>query len=544
MFSLSGDITMRITTLAAVSLAFASVLGGCGEKKKSSGGGGYTGEVERHFAAASATSNVPMRMLMAVGYLESRLSPDNARAQYKNLKDSSTDVYRGTLMTETAFGLTFKELGLDPDNAESSTLTTQIDAYAAWLGENTKDLGLALTPATPSDQFYWINNLALLHRKGIAQRRNVQVVFAMELIKILNEGFTWQDPTNGEFLRMTPAAPAIDPVQFPADGQQWLALDVQDGQVIGNSGIEYLRLATTPTDEIQNKPKGIDVIHCPLTLSACLELQTRNEESDVHIAAHYVVPQDKSIFRGVIQVADLRESVVLTNSKGVDTAINDRVVIMLVGNSGRIVDGTRMPAIPTWFSASQLKSMGSLINDVCQYLEAKNPKLVKFADCVSTDTVKGVNFLNQGNSDEYRWGEIPDFEPTIFGAYVKDYAGLDIEVAFEFYGGQKEFVSGTPMIFNVLFNPRGKQVVLERLTRCRNGKTVWETRDMVPTRNVSRAAFDDTVYDSGPNRNGEQFYRALVFGEDDSLIGWSIDRVVMRNYEAIERFAPDSLCRY
>src|SRR4051812_28705974 len=103
--------------MARLSNRFGLVLGAVlaltgGDDKKGGGGGGgaRVGNVEGAFLKASKATSVPVRFMMAAGYLESRLASQNATANYLSIGNGDQTVPRGTLMTQTAFGMTFQTL--------------------------------------------------------------------------------------------------------------------------------------------------------------------------------------------------------------------------------------------------------------------------------------------------------------------------------------------------------------------------------------------------------------------------------------------------
>jgi hypothetical protein len=539
-----SSILWRSATL--IFLVMAMSFSACGEKrpnsKKSSS---KRGRVDAAFASASKKYKIPARFMMATAYLESRLSPENALAHYVDPNDPANAVLRGTVMTQTAFGLTFDQLGLDPLKEESHTLEAQIDAYGNWLHTNSSDSTyLTSSPKTLDEKYFWIDTLAKLHRAGEIGRRNVQILFAKELIQILNEGFIWQDSRNGQVLKVAKESPSINVSNFEQDIQKWFELDTPAG-VSELPTATYLTLATIPPGDLKNKPKRVVVIHCPLTLSACLELQNSKEDTDeyVHLETHYVIPpiyNNTDIdFARVYQVAKHDNARIITNSRGEHLPVEDAIVVMLVGNSGRIVEGERYPAKPTWFTDKQLRRMGQMINDICTYLSSHNG--VDRNKCLSTEGNLGVQFHSRGYSEEYRWGDIADFDPSIFQAYLASAGGLGTEVAFEFKGNRKEFKAGQ-IPLKILFNPIVTNVELERLSRCRDGRVVWERVETEEVRGQRKIQFKKAIYDSGPNRNGEQFFRARVFDKNAQLVGWSIDQIYLRKFEEGERFAPSGAC--
>lgn len=522
---------------------------GCGPSKKAgSGEGSKPAPVEAAFSLSARQGGIPVRFLMAVGYLESRLTPQNATANYVALDNATDPVARGTVMTQTAFGQTFETLGLDPAMEDSQALEVQIRAYSEWVRTQVAGLNLPPSPRTPEEKFYWIENLANLQRRGITQRRNVQILFARELIRVLNEGFVWQDPRDGSKIALEPETPPIDIEKFPENGRNWFTMVELDSQV--GLSASFLPLASASwDDEFENVPRRIEVIHCPLSLSGCLELQSRGAESDIHLAAHYLIPafaqspKEKDIINKVVQVAEHKKALILTNNRGESYPVTDALVIAVVGNSGRLVVGERQPAEPTWFSDRQLRFLGQLVVDLCQYMSQKTPEAVRYEACIATTGDLGVQFRHQGDSEEYRWGDIPDFDRNIFEAYIRSPNGLGTEVAFEFDRGRREFRAGEAVSFNVLFNAIAQQVKVERLARCRDGTTVWELVSNDDVRGKTRLPFQKVFFDGGPNRNGEQFYRARVYGQDSRLIGWHVNKVALRDYEKEPRFASEEYCK-
>lgn len=523
----------------------------CGKDEKSKGGGGAppVGQVEGAFLTAARATGVPPRFLMAVAYLESGLSAKAGSAHYVSTEGEGKPVSRGTEMTETAFGLSYEELGLDPMKASSATLPVQIEAYARYVATKTAGMNLVAAPVTDEDKYYWIENLANIHRQGLKRtdghvdRRNVQIIFATELIQILNYGFLWQDPDhNGEKLELTKESPPLSVDRFPPNGKQWFQLDLVDMEEATNA--VFMPLATNPANEFANHPKRIEVIHCPLTLSACLELQTgMNDQDDkVHLAAHYIIPSDESVFKRVIQVAKHKDVVILTDKLGEHRPVTDAIVIMLAGSSGRIVDGRRDPALPTWFKDKQLRDMGATINDLCTRLAQKDPANVSREACLATSGDNGVQFRHQDSAEEYRWGDIPDFDATIFKAYVASPGGLGTELGWVWPGDKKRFNKGEQIGLNLTFNATVQTVEIEHLVRCKSGQVAWESIVKQAVRGETHFAVTDRQFDGGPNRNGEQFYRARAYGKDGKLIGWNIDRAVLANFEKDVVLAPDSTC--
>jgi len=355
---------------------------------------------------------------------------------------------------------------------------------------------------------------------------------------VLNKGFLWQDLKDGAMVKLEPEPTPLSPETFPTNARNWFQLSELDAQLYVAT---YLPLVTVPSGEVKNKPKRVEVIHCPMSLSACLELQTRGEESEARLAAHYIVPSDKSIFSKSLQVADHSEALVVTNNQGQNVTVQDAIIVMLTGDSGRLQKGKRQPALPTWFSDGQLRAMGQIINDVCTLLSQRDPE-VKREECMSPRGDRGVKFRSFNANGDYQWGDIPDFDATIFEAYVRSPSGLGAEVAFELDPGKKFFNAGENLSLTLVFDPQARTIEIERLTRCESGRVIWEPVRTKQLRNERRLSFQESYFDSGPNQNGEQFFRARVYGKDTRLLGWSITPALLRGYEDGRVYASEKFC--
>jgi hypothetical protein len=523
-------------------LGHIAMLFGCGSKPKGKPSTGpAVGQVESAFLKASRENKIPVRILMATGYLESQLVPQMALANYVSIGSDEPSA-RGTIITETAFAQTYATLGLDPAKDESQILEVQIDAYAKWLRAKIDNDGLSLNenPVERDDLFYWIQLMSRVQRNGLEGRQNVQILFAKELIEVLNNGFVWQNQADSkETITFQPEAKKIEFTDFSQNGQNFFTLTELNGRFYG---AKYIPLATVTPSDIINKPKRVMVVHCPLSLSACLELQTRNEESDVNLAAHYIIPQDDSVFSDIIQVADHHEAVIVTNSAGEDVPVTDSIVVMLVGSSGRNISGRRIPANPTWFTHYQLERMRLAIDNICTLLAAAPVAGVEVnrEQCMAFDGDSGLYFRSQGPSEEYRWGDIADYDRSIFQANFRSTPKQS--VAFEFQSKNRIFQAGQniPLLMHV--GPDANDLTVERLARCNNGKVVWVTVRNRQVFGETKVTLDEILHDAGPNDNGEHFFRMKVFGRDGLLTGWAVDKIHLQNYKNKSLFASEEQC--
>ena len=144
----------------------------------------------------------------------------------------------------------------------------------------------------------------------------------------------------------------------------------------------------------------------------------------------------------------------------------------------------------------------------------------------------GVTFRNRGQREIQRWGEIADFDPTIFPAYVERPGAVESGVAFEFSGDRRTYSTSETIPLTVLFQPQANTVALERLARClSDGRVIWETIDVDFVRGQTQTTFNERFFDAGPNANGDQFVRVRVYDEADELVGWSIDQIFLSDFE-------------
>ena len=66
--------------------------------------------------------------------------------------------------------------------------------------------------------------------------------------------------------------------------------------------------------------------------------------------------------------------------------------------------------------------------------------------------------------------------------------------------------------------------------------------DTEPVRGKKDFTFQQVYFDSGPNRNGDQFFRVRIYGKDRHLQGWSIDRIFLKDFEVEPEFGSDKTC--
>jgi len=513
---------------------------GCGKSDKGGGAGpAPLGKVKTQFSLVAAKYKIPVRLMMAAGFVESNLSPYMSTVPYFSLGGDGGSKDLGFHLTETAFGISRSELGLSSETAD--LLEAQIDAYGAWLRRKLDESGSALPVAAASttDKFRWIWEMSKFHRHGEELKRNIRILWSKSVIQVLNDGATWQDPDNGELLELNPEASKILENQFPPEGQALFKItdDISD---ISNA--RRFELTSESVDTLRNNPRKIKVIHCPLGLSACLELQDSTVDSKVKLGAHYVIPQDKGLVLRALQIKDHERRVKLTAADGSVTDVKDAIVIMLVGNSGRYVDGLRVDANPTWFTPYQLRSLAAVVSGVCKVL-SQDDASIDYTKCITPEAAEGVEFYHQSTRSTYRWGDIPDYDKSIFWGYLStNESNIRAEATLSFAGDRRRYSAGEVIRMNTHFVPGVKWLRLQRAVRCDDGKLVWDTMRTDPIRSRDSWPLEVSIWDSGPNKNGRQFVRVLVYGAQNELMGWAVDQLYLSKYD--DEFSPPSEACY
>ncbi len=476
--------------------------------------------IQASLNSTAQTDQIPLEILAAVVYKESGLSPLASRNLY-----GPANASLGPQTGETAVGLSRATLGLD-DSAESNTLPVQIAAYGAWvrklLDETHLDLSQSL--ANPDDVYDWVWQLARMHYPDTSAPKNLQIIFAMELIKILNNGFIWQDPLSEEHLELKARNPALEIASFSAPIQANLQLDTSTSELYS---VDYLQLSYYNEITIQNRPRRILVTHCPFSLSNCLAAHL-DPTNPAPLQAHYVIAPDQSIIPRPIKILQHAVPVKHLNELGQVEDITDAIVIMLVGNSGRYIDSERTQINPNWYTKMQLKELGKIVQGLCQVL-AKDNTDVTAESCSALGT--GVKFADPSLHTHFQFGDIPDYDPSIFGSLMKDPLNANGDLTATLPAGIKEFPAGSniPVLLN--FIKGTAKVEIQKLERCLSGKTIWTTQQTINLRSVANKTIDINFYDEGPNHNGQHFIRALASAKDGSFMGWATLEFFLTGFE-------------
>jgi hypothetical protein len=109
---------------------------------------------------------------------------------------------------------------------------------------------------------------------------------------------------------------------------------------------------------------------------------------------------------------------------------------------------------------------------------------------------------------------------------------------FEFQKPSRSYLAGENVKIISRFPPGVRWIRLQRAIRCNDQQLVWDTLRTDPVRTETAWPFDVSIWDSGPNQNGHQFFRVLVYGERNELTGWAIEDLYITNFD--QEFRPPS----
>lgn len=541
------NLKSMLFVLAFFTLVLAAFMLGCGSRRSDGGGSsGQGGPINDAFHRTSAEFAIPVKLLKAVAFYESDMNADDSSVPYLNTGSDEDRRQLGFGVTETAFGVPLLSLNLvDAENA--NTLPVQIAAYGKWVRENiaaSDQLAPSLT--SPTDYYHWLWQLAKLHRGTDGDGRNIQAVWANGLIDILNQGRTWQNAADTEKVELVPVTPVIDKAEFPVEAQALFQLVTSQGEIFNSQMFPLYQHPNT----LPNAPTHVKVVHCPMSLSACLEIQNiRSDKDTARLRAHFIIPPFETDSSGMarqlaFQVTPMAYAVELTDSQGDLREVNDAVVVMLTGKSGRYVNGQRLSANPAWYTPRQLQVLGAVVKDICQKLSRDNEQ-INSMECRTPRHTRGVQFHAQGPLDPtYKWGDIPDFEETIFEAYIRANDSLtEGEAEFEFHNRSKRYPAMQEFSFDVRFTLNVQYIAIERAVRCPGGKIIWAPLTSSQVHGRDSKTFRTEIHDGGPNNNGETYLRAKVYDDSNKLIAWSIDQVLIYNFDPELRPVYPDACR-
>ena len=488
----------------------------CSDNKEDQQGGidGRT-PLEKAFDQAASTHHIPVRFLIASGYLESKLRP----------KETSSNTLKGPELGESAFGISRSTLGLQ-EGLNGDRLTNQVDAYSRWLARQLGG-GLKFNPKDDEEKFNWIWAIADAHRR----MDSTKVLFANEMIKLLNSGFYWIDPETDTVIPFPPETPAIDLENLKTVSGNYLNLSSLTFDSPNNVMFaKFLKVYEQGSHDRTQDPSKIKIVHCPFSFSACVELQAWNgeDQKDFWMGAHYIIPSDHDVSSTPLQLALHNQAVPMTDTDGSLTFSLDEVVVMLTGASGKVSNGIRNPADPLWMNPRQFQSLRTLTDLICDRLAYHHQDLTR-QQCLETGS--GTIFKHQKAGEAFQWGQIPDYDPVIFESYIGSRNTLSGKTVFEFPGNKKIYQKGETVSLNLTFGLQAYALELERLIRCPDSERVsWSViaRELVTSQN--NFVFEKKLFGSGPNLNGTQFFRAKIFDAESKLLGWDLATIYLKDF--------------
>jgi hypothetical protein len=495
---------------------------GCGSRRKDTTSAATKTEIEQAFLDSSLESGVPVRLMMAAGYVESGLRAERSSIKYSI--DGSQE--RLTLAKgESVFGFSMLELGLTGDR--DTDFKGQIAAYGRLLKAQLITGQSPTAFVTSEEKLRWIWKFASVHM-GEGASRNLLAVFAREMMATLNTGFSVQN-SDGIIARLDAEPKSLRDEDLPENIKQDLTLDMYHADI--RSAYLFSLVHERAAAEV-NTPTRIEVIHCPFTLSTCIQMQGGAGDEANPLTAHYIIPSTAESVPGVLQFFHHNESVALIDINGKSEVVKDRVVIMLAGLSGRYSDGSRKFANPMWMTDYQLRLLGATIKDVCAAISHGDIALRD--SCQSVKGAGGISFRTQPAAS-YRWADIPDYDETIFAPYLAGGDGILANTTLTL-SPDGPVNAGTMFKLNAGFQATARRIELERLVRCPapDSRVVWEPVEQRQLRNVTTRSFDGSWFDSGPNGTGDQFFRVKVNGEAGRFLGWSTKLVQLRNFDKSE----------
>lgn len=516
----------QLAVIAALITVFASC-GSEGDSKTSPRSS--KSQLQQRIESEVRSRGIPPRFALAVAYMESGLSPQPSTALYVTSATEKTESAVGFPQTETAFGVSTIQLGLQGD-PQKNDLIVQFKAYADWLKTSFEDneIDLPFAPSTVAEKVAWIYEMSQFHRAGTRSKATVRTVFFHELARVLNEGFYWQDPVTGQSIVLAPESNEITKESAPDNFKDYFELrdrrsEINIAQRLGLSevlGVEG------------NQPNHLEIIHCPLSLSSCLAIQSKSSSENVKMEAHYVIPNDTLTFDRPIQIMDHSNSARLTDENGNIQVRSDAIVIMLVGPSGRLEEGARKYANPKWLSRGQLQELVLVASQVCDWLAEK--KLADYEKCMTIPASSGAG-RNAGevkvrtpSGAAFRWGDLPDYDSLIFYNYFNARGDkLGGSAAFE-----QDYIKvrkGVDFTMQLNFFQGVRTVVYETLVLCGDNSMRWNKFGDHTMRGETSHRLTYKFWDKGPNGNGVHYIRAKVY-DAGSLVGWDMAEVYLTDF--------------
>ena len=469
---------------------------------------------------SSKDYKVPARFLFAVGYVESKLQPD----QLSFFEGGDSFDFP---QSASAFAISRADLDIE-DNSTQDRLSTQLRAYAKWLSINVLGKELSENPSSSQEKFDWIWEIASLHRYGQSHKYTERSVFTREMIKTLNEGFHWFDPESKENRYFAPEDQKIELETLNDKSRGLLNIRTRQSQV---DFAKKVFLSALPLSKPEAFPRGIEISHCPFSLSVCLDMQNNYELMDAESGwTHYMIPSDDLISDMSLQV---RNHHLVFDPKVEVGGSQHKIRIMLTGNSGRLVNGSRKMAFGDWLTHWQMERLAELTEEICSQM-VNDPENLDFdsTEACLTPNV-GIFFRTSKKGEKEDLFSIPDFDKEIFYHYLGDknrYSKADFLVENK----QEVHKAGETIKFLYSFSENVKYIEREELIRCFDGdkeKLVWSNSELVGVLGLKEKKEEQMFWSWGPNHDGSHFFRAKFYDEDGEIVAWDFDTIRLYDFE-------------
>ena len=210
----------------------------------------------------------------------------------------------------------------------------------------------------------------------------------------------------------------------------------------------------------------------------------------------------------------------------------DKIVIMLSGSSGRIINNIRVAADPTWQSGFQLEWLGYMVKELCiaHFSLRSTSQMQSCSDPQHPDTKVAFRTNQATTKANHRWGEIADFDRNIYAAYLQKPQQLQTEFIWLDQRTHGKYRRGEKIRLALPSNGRN-WYVLEKLVRCPNSnKLIYVPVTQSESNASGQQQFSVMFYDRGPNGDGTQFLRAKVF-KQNKLQTWATGSLKIAAYD-------------
>lgn len=496
---------------------------GCGPKEDGAGGQQSAQHgTEQQIRDIATRHGIPERIFFALGILESGLNPKAQDIIY-----GGSPLY--LQMARSAFGHSYAALGL-ADNPNRESIATQAEAMAKKITAHLKahDLQLAANPTSLKQKFDWLWELARLQREGDIVNNNTRKVFVHELAAVLNSDQYVPIAGTEEVLSQKAESPNIDLSKLPQNSGD-MTISYSSAEI---AAARYFNNDNIPST-LKNEPKHINIVHCPIATSKCLEIfKSEPVDQAAKIGGHYLIPGDDSIIEKPIQLTYHDQPVIKTGGNGETMLELDAITIILAGKSGHYRAGKRFQANPTWFTDYQLRQMAGILDQVCRVIHPPADNPTAFNECKTPGAASDLapRFYVRRANEEFKWGQIPDFNKSIVWRFLQDPGSMTGGVSVNHRADGGLYVARKPIELDIELPIGTKVLRVDYAARCPDDKIVWQIarRDAIESGTNERVSLN--LFGKGPNDNGEHFLRLLATDINGKLLGWQTTRLTVTGF--------------